>query len=61
MERYDGEATMDSYMRAARALHWRTAQLRANGLEPLPLREDDPHEPPEDFDWEAATRERMRK
>jgi hypothetical protein len=32
--------TEDAYLRACRALHWRTAQLRANGIEPLLIKED---------------------
>lgn len=53
--------TVDAYMRTCRALNWRTAQLRANGIEPGILRDDAPHEPPEDFKWpvrlDAATSE----
>jgi len=39
--------TEDAYMRACRALHWRTAQLRAHGIEPDPIADDAPHDPPE--------------
>lgn len=46
--------TEDAYLATCRALHWRTAQLRAHGVEPIPLESDAPHYPPEDFDWAAA-------
>lgn len=41
--------TEDAYLRACRALHWHTAQLRANGIEPLPIPEDAPQYPPDDY------------
>lgn len=42
---------MTHYLRACRALNWRTAQLRANGIEPLKLNDSHPHEPPIGFDF----------
>jgi hypothetical protein len=38
-------------MSTCRALHWRTAQLRAHGFEPVAMPMDAPHEPPEDYDF----------
>lgn len=49
--------TEDAYMRACRALHWRNAQLRAHGIEPITLKSSDGHEPPADFDWAAREAE----
>ena len=46
--------TEDAYVNACRALHWRTAQLRAHGIEPIRLAHDAEHNPPEDFDFLAA-------
>jgi hypothetical protein len=48
--------TEDAYMAAARAGHWRTAQLRAHGIEPLDLTKvaNLTQYPPDDFDWKAA-------
>lgn len=43
--------TNDAYLAACRALHWRTAQLKANGIEPVRLPKDASYYPPEDFDW----------
>lgn len=43
--------TEDAYLRAARALHWRTEQLRQNGIEPIPILGHYPQYPPADFDW----------
>lgn len=45
--------TKDSYMAACRALHWRTAELRAHGVEPITLPPDAAHYPPDDFDFGA--------
>lgn len=49
-------ATDEAYLRTCRALNWRTAQLRANGIEPLKLTEEHAHAPPigYDFDVEEA-------
>lgn len=44
-------ATDDAYLRACRALNWRTAQLRAHGIEPLKLNDSHGHEPPLCFDF----------
>jgi hypothetical protein len=41
----------DAYMSACRALHWRTAELRFHGIEPIQIPPDAPHEPPEGFDF----------
>ena len=46
--------TEDAYMAACRAGHWRTAQLRAHGIEPIRLPMDAAQYPPDDFDWKAA-------
>ncbi len=46
-------ATDDAYLRTCRALNWRTAQLRANGIEPLKLTDEHPHEPPVGFDFDV--------
>lgn len=43
--------TESAYLRTCRALNWRTAQLRANGIEPLKLTDEHPHEPPVGFDF----------
>jgi hypothetical protein len=51
MPAMSGYPTEDAYMRACRALHWRTAQLRAHGVEPIRLTDDMGHYPPEDFDF----------
>lgn len=45
--------TEEAYLRACRANHWRTAQLRANGIEPLRLTDEHPHEPPVGYDFSA--------
>lgn len=43
--------TLDAYQAACRALHWRTAELRAHGIEPVAIPADAPHDPPaEAFD-----------
>lgn len=39
--------TEDAYMAACRALHWRTAQLRANGIEPVEIPLNAPAYPPD--------------
>jgi hypothetical protein len=50
-----GYPTLDAYMGAMRALHWRTAQLRQAGIEPISLLEFPgaperiPHYPPDHF------------
>lgn len=51
-----GYPTEDAYLSACRALHWRNAQLKAYGIEPLDLNEVNragqlTHYPPEDFDF----------
>jgi len=48
--------TEDAYMAVCRANHWKTAQLRFHGIEPIDLTkiEDITHYPPEDFDFKAA-------
>lgn len=46
--------TEDAYLSACRANHWRTAQLRAHGIEPIRMPADASHYPPDDFDWEKA-------
>lgn len=46
--------TEDAYNRACRALHWRTAELRAHGIEPIAIPEDAPLYPPDDFDFGAG-------
>lgn len=46
--------TEDAYLSACRALHWRTAQLRAHGFEPCTLPADASHYPPEDYDFGAG-------
>lgn len=45
--------TEDAYLRACRANHWRTAQLRAHGIEPIKLTDEHPHYPPVGYDFEA--------
>lgn len=45
--------TEDAYMRATRALHWRTEQLRQYGIEPIEIKEGFPHYPPESFNWKV--------
>lgn len=44
-------ATDDAYMRAIRALNWRTQQLRAYGIQPWDISPDFPQYPPEQFDF----------
>lgn len=48
--------TEDAYLRACRALHWHTAQLRALGVEPDPIAPDAPHYPPDDHVFTSAPR-----
>lgn len=47
--------TEDAYLAACRANHWRAAQLRALGAEPLDLsklpKDQLTHYPPDDFNW----------
>jgi hypothetical protein len=43
--------TEDAYLAVCRALHWRDAQIRAMGGEPVKIPMDGPHYPPEGFDW----------
>lgn len=43
------EPTQAAYDAACRALHWRTAELRANGIEPMKLTDDMGQYPPEDY------------
>ena len=50
----DEGVTKDAYMRACRALHWRTAELRANGIEPIEIDTHAPHYPPVNFDFKAT-------
>lgn len=45
--------TESAYLRTCRALNWRTAQLRANGIEPLKLTDEHPHDPPVGFDFDV--------
>lgn len=45
------DVTPDAYMRTCRALHWRNAQLRYYGIDPYPLWDEAPYDPPEDFDF----------
>lgn len=47
--------TESAYLLACRALNWRTAQLRANGIEPLKLNDSHPHEPPIGYDFGVET------
>lgn len=47
--------TPDAYMRACRALHWRTAQLKAHGIEPVTITEAMPQYPPDDHPWELPS------
>ena len=51
--------TEDAYLRTCRALNWRTAQLRANGIEPLKLTDEHPHEPPIGFDFNTPSVEEL--
>lgn len=46
-----GYPTEDAYLAACRALHWRTAELRAHGVEPVTLPQDVSHYPPDDYDF----------
>lgn len=48
--------TEDAYMRACRALHWRTEELRQAGIEPLDLTKvpELSHYPPEDFRFQIT-------
>lgn len=48
-----GRPTEDSYMAACRALHWRVAELRAHGIEPIRIPMDAPHYPPEGYSFPA--------
>lgn len=48
--------TEDAYMSACRALHWRTAQLCANHIEPVRIPDGAPQYPPDDFDFDIADR-----
>lgn len=41
-------------MAACRALHWRTAQLRAHGIEPDTIAPDAPHDPPADHVFDSV-------
>lgn len=52
-----GYPTEDAYLAACRALHWRTAELRAQGVEPCRLPPDAPHYPPDGyvFDHQPTT------
>jgi hypothetical protein len=43
--------TMDAFLRACRASHWRAAQLRANGIEPITIPPDAPQYAPEDYNF----------
>lgn len=66
-ERLDGEirragvnlayVTKDAWERTCRALHWRTAELKANGIEPMQLTDDLSQYPPDNFEFPRATRE----
>lgn len=52
---YDPEyPTVDAYMAAARAVHWRNAQLRAYGIEPLDLNAPDLPSDPYSYDFGAG-------
>lgn len=44
-----GYPTEDAYLAVCRALHWRTAELRHHGVEPVRLPDDASHYPPEDY------------
>jgi len=48
--------TEDAYLRTYRALHWRTAQLRAHGIEPDAIPADAPQHPPEDHRFDSQPR-----
>lgn len=49
--------TKDAYMCACRALHWREAQLRSLGAEPIQIAHDAPQYPPDDaFSTEAEAK-----
>ena len=48
------EPAEDAYMAACRALHWRTAQLCANYIEPVRVPDGAPQYPPDDFDFGIA-------
>lgn len=48
--------TVDAYMASNRALNWRTAELRAHGIEPIRLPADAAHYPPEDFNFKENDR-----
>jgi hypothetical protein len=43
--------TVDAWSAACRALHWRTAELRHHGIEPIRLPADAAHYPPEGYDF----------
>lgn len=51
--------TEDAYMRACRALHWRTAELRFHGIEPIAIPDGAPHYPPEGFDFGSKSKEKV--
>jgi hypothetical protein len=46
-----GYPTEDAFLAACRALHWRTAELRYHGIEPVALPQDAAHYPPDDYDF----------
>lgn len=50
--------TEEAYLAACRALHWRTAELRFHGIEPIQIPPDAPHEPPADFDFSQGKDDR---
>lgn len=45
--------TDDAWIRACRALDWRTAELRAHGIEPTRIPENAPQHPPAWYDFGA--------
>lgn len=53
--------TEDAYMRVCRALRWRTAELKANGIEPVALNDDSPHDPPEGYDFGVSGKQSDRE
>lgn len=48
--------TEDAYLSVCRALHWRTAELRSHGVEPVTLPLNAEHYPPDDYVFPKAWR-----
>lgn len=55
----DNYPTEDAYMAACRALHWRTAELRFHGIEPIAIPQDASHYPPDNFDFGSKSKEKV--